>query len=76
MPAWEYLHISVQENEVYAVNGEWVHKEKAKGPFDSNKLYSLHEYLSVIGKDEWEVVSITPLDRKGYYAVIAKRPIK
>ncbi|MBK8617153.1 MAG: hypothetical protein IPN96_08580 [Anaerolineales bacterium] len=55
MQKWEYQTIEVINGMVNQVNNQIINKIPAKG-LSSSKLYTLDEYLSLIGQEGWEVI--------------------
>lgn len=55
MPKWEYLLIEVWMGKVDQVNYEPVYKTPPKG-LSGGEMYTLAEYLSIIGQEGWEIV--------------------
>jgi hypothetical protein len=72
MQKWEYITISfsAEDGRVDEVNTKPIRKkaEDEEGNLSLNEKYRLHEYLAILGKDGWEVV--TTIGR----ILIAKRP--
>jgi hypothetical protein len=62
MQKWEYLTIEISRVWVNSVNNKPLRKP------NGDERYKLHEYLELIGKDGWEVVTSVN------DAVIVKRP--
>lgn len=55
MTKWEYQIIEVHKGFVNQVNNKVVNKDEG-GFLSGAKLYTLDEYLSLIGQDGWEVI--------------------
>ncbi len=84
MHKWEYQIIEVVKGMINQVNGQLVYKTPPKG-LSGGEMYSLPDYLSIIGQESWEVVVggekalLYESDRSIVYnqiaALIAKRPM-
>ena len=74
MQKWEYItiYLSTTDGKIDEVNGAPIRKksEDEEGNPVLNERYKLHEYLGLLGKDGWDVV--TSVGR----VIIAKRPLK
>jgi len=72
MQKWEYItiYLSTKDGRVDEVNGKPIRKkgEDEDGNINLNEKYKLHDYLTLLGKDGWEVVTSVGA------AIIAKRP--
>ena len=71
MNKWEYItiYLSTGDGRVEEVNGKPIRKkiEDEEGKLSLNEKYKLHDYLTLIGNDGWEVVATVGA------AIIAKR---
>ena len=72
MQNWKYItiYLSTKDGRVDEVNGKPIRKkgEDEEGNINLGEKYKLHDYLSLLGKDGWEVVTSVGA------AIIAKRP--
>ena len=77
MQKWEYLYIVADEFHVFRVNMEVLYKTEPSGLFSSGERYGIPEYLSSIGKEGWEVISVSSASASPHVSnfLIAKRPL-
>jgi hypothetical protein len=73
MQKWEYLPVWVEHQEVTAVNGQELEKQQVGSGDLSAQTQSLHDFLSRVGEDGWELVS-HKMPNIGTQIFVFKRP--
>jgi hypothetical protein len=76
MKKWEYQTIvaQIEGDAVFLVDGEPISPFKVHGQYKERQ--KLTRYLNLIGKEGWEVISMTPWGETGrFQAFLAKRRI-